>query len=124
MPYTVITDENDVQQAFEELQKDFQADAEENGRLSYKRPIYQHRRKDNLWGAFGPDQGRYYIGFGRGDSTIPVFMVNPPKKVMAADKARVCSFEMEEVTSISLILEMLRFPEKTNYENLKTSAFS
>ena len=38
MPYTVITDENDVQQAFEELQKDFQADAEKNGRLSYGRP--------------------------------------------------------------------------------------
>ena len=82
MPYTVITDENEVRQAFEELQKDFQVDAEENGRLSFERLIYQHRRKDNLWGAFGPDQdpNRHYIGFGRGDSTIPVFMVNPPKE--------------------------------------------
>lgn len=124
MPYTVITDENDVQQAFEELQKDFQVDAEENGRLSYERSIYQHRRKDNLWGAFDPDQGRYYIGFGRGDSTIPVFMVNPPKEGDNGRQGEGLFVRDGRGNKYLTHSGNVKISGKTNYENLKTSAFS
>ena len=81
MPYTMITDRNEVRQAFEELQNAFQADAERSGE-SYRNDRYYHRDKDNLWGAFGQHEGRnaYFIGFGRGNSTITVFEANPPKE--------------------------------------------
>ena len=77
MKYTPITDEDEVRNAFEWLEKAFKANADrEITRYGY--PGYQHDRF-KLWSAFSPMENRYLIGFGKTDSSTTVFEANPPK---------------------------------------------
>ena len=78
MKYTPITDEDEVQDAFEWLRKAFQANADREIN-PYNCPGYQHD-SFKLWGAFAPMENRYWIGFGNiEDSSTTVFEANPPK---------------------------------------------
>ena len=78
MKYTPITDENEVQDAFEWLKKAFQANADRDKKNSYGYPGYEHDLF-NLWVAFTTLENRYFIGFGNTNSSGAVFEANPPK---------------------------------------------
>ena len=78
MPYTAITDRQEVKQAFEALWDAFRNNGEEKGDY-WKNPRYYLRGRNDLWGAFGKyniDKNRYTIVFGRGN--LAIFHVNPP----------------------------------------------
>ena len=78
MPYTAITDGQEVKQTFADLRNAFQKNGEERGHYHNKNnPRYYPRDRDDLWGAFGDsDENRYAIVFGRENRAI--FHVNPP----------------------------------------------
>ena len=84
MPYTAIIDKDEVEKALKKLKDAFLVGAERNGE-SFGEHRYLHRNKDELWGAIGRQKDwrkrcAHFIGFGRGESTITVFEVNPPKE--------------------------------------------
>ena len=78
MPYTAITDGQEVKQTFADLRNAFQKNGEKRGHYHNKNnPCYHPRDRDDLWGAFGDsDENRYAIVFGRKNGAI--FHVNPP----------------------------------------------
>ena len=78
MPYTAITDGQEVKQTFEALRDAFIENGEKKGHFhNDNNPRYYLRDMDGLWGAFGDsDENRYAIVFGRENRTI--FLVNPP----------------------------------------------
>ena len=81
MPYTAITDEEKVKQAFEDLWSKFKEGAQENGIYSGAH-CYYHRNKNDLWGALGKHSNDAdFIAFGRGEfgsagERPPVFEMN------------------------------------------------
>ena len=78
MPYTAITDGQEVKQTFEDLRNVFQKNGEERGYFYNKsNPFYYPRDRDDLCVAFGDsDKNKYAIVFGRKNREI--FHVNPP----------------------------------------------
>ena len=82
MRYTVITDEEKVKQAFEDLWSKFKEGTQENGRYDGAH-CYYHRNRNDLWGVRGKHHTNDadFIGFGRGGfgssgERRPVFEMN------------------------------------------------
>ena len=79
MPYTAITDEAGIEDAFETLRDIFQEGAEELGSklAGCTRRLHRNCR---IWGAFGERKKEYLIMFGRDErDRNPIFQADPPR---------------------------------------------